>query len=124
MSHPTYDQSGQWPITADGWQVRRVGRDLFPGGPDACQAVSPAGSFYFGINFEPASGPTCRAVVTSFGINALGSVFHYVLVTPDAVAKAQAAVRSFLIEHAVRFHFRRFDTVEFRAGDGTINEIF
>jgi len=124
MTKPAYDQSGQWPINADGWQVLRIGKALFPGGPAACQAVSPAGSFYFGINFEPASGPVCRAVITSFGINALGPVFHYVLVTPDAIAKSQGAVRSYLLEHAARFHFRRFDAVEFRLGDGAINEIF
>ncbi len=124
MTEPAYDQSGQWPINADGWQALRIGKALFPGGPAGCQAVSPTGSFYFGINFEPASGPDCQALITSFGINALRPVFRHALLTVDAVSTAEAAVRRYLIEHAARFHFRRFDTVEFRLGDGAISEIF
>ena len=67
---------------------------------------------------------SCTAVVTSFGISSLEPVFHQVLVTPESLAAAQAAVRDYLIAHAQLFHFCPFEVVEFQAGDGTINAIF
>lgn len=113
-----------WPVADSGLQVSRLAKSLFPGGPSACAVVGPFGCFHFGINFEPASGAVCMAVVTSFGTSSLGPVFHQVLDTQERLVAAQAAVRDYLITHKHLFHFRPFEQVEFRSGDGTINAIF
>ena len=124
MNAVEYDQSGQWPITPDGWQLVPLGRDLFPGGPSAVRVCSPVGSFFFGISFEPLRGEPCRAVITSFGRSTNRSDYRYVLTEPQAMAVAQGRVRDLLLEHPLKFHYRRFDAVEFRGGDGRIVEIF
>lgn len=113
-----------WPIADSGLQVSRLDKSLFPGGPTACTVAGPFGRFHFGINFEPASGAVCTAVVTSFGISSLGPVFHHVLDSQERLAAAKAAVRDYLITHRQLFHFRAFEQVEFRGGDDTINAIF
>ncbi|WP_293372454.1 hypothetical protein [Nevskia sp.] len=113
-----------WPVTPDGWKVVSINRSLFPGGPSGFRVSSPDAAFFFGLNFEPASGDPCRAVITSFGISSAGSTWHYVLTTPEAMGVAQARVRDLLLTYPLRFHYRWFDAVEFRRGDGRIVEIF
>ena len=118
-----YDQSGKWPVTADGWQVFYVDDTMFSGGPLACKVISPECDFFFGINFEPPSQPK-TAVVTSFGMSSTGRPKHQMLVTPAARSTAEAKVREYLLANSQLFFPRSFSEVEFRAGDGRLVEVF
>lgn len=114
----------QWPTTADGWQLVPIGRALFPGGHSAYRVNSPHYHFFFAMTFEPLFGDPCRAVISSFGRSAARGPWRYLLITPDAISKAQAVVRERLLTHPLAYHDRWIDAVEFRLGDDVPIEIF
>lgn len=121
-----YDRSGRWPVTADGWQIRALGHSLFPGGPGACEVISPLGRFYFGLDFEAPGNQTDRqlALVTQLGRATLKATNRNLLTTPEAVAEARQQVSAFLLHNAPLFHYLPIHAVEFHTGDGKIVDIF
>ncbi len=114
----TYDASGLWPVTEDGWQVICLTRSLYPGGPNACKVVSPIGAFFFGLEFEPMAATVKTAVVTNFGRSSLRLPAHQVLVSPGSLELAQGKVRAYIMANADRFHTCPVQALEFSAGDG------
>ena len=125
-AQPAYDPSGRWPVTADGWQIRYLGHSLFPGGPGACEVVSPLGQFYFGLGFEARDGRAEEqiAVVTQLGRATLKATRRNVLMSPDAVTRARQQVSTYLVDNAQRFYYLPIRAVEFRSDDGKIIDIF
>ncbi|WP_293372194.1 hypothetical protein [Nevskia sp.] len=121
-----YDRTGRWPVTADGWQIRALGHSLFPGGPGACEVISPLGRFYFGLDFEAPGNQTDRqlALVTQLGRATLKATNRNLLTAPEAVAKARQQVSAYLLHNAPSFHYLPIHAVEFRTGDGKIVDIF
>ena len=122
---PDYDRSGQFPIDEDGWQVARLGRMLYPGGPHGLRIIAPGyPPFHAGWRYAQASGgPDNRIVISHIGAQPGRSKLPPVHFTPVMLVRVQERLRLYLMLHAERLFRQHITGVDFVAEDAQV-EIF